>query len=107
MGILEHRPQGAAQVVLPDGLDIEAVIGDQTALDLVKAVDEVGDGGLARPSGADKGDLLPRIGVDGHILQNAFSRHKKTSGKSGSKNIVNRIPAKNTLNRKHYTTGMI
>ena len=75
MGILEHRPQGAAQVVLSDGLDVDAVIGDQPALYLIKAVDEVGDGGLSRPGGAHKGDLLPRIGIDGYILQDAFPWH--------------------------------
>ena len=74
VGVLEHRTQGAAQVVLADGPHVDAVVGDQAALDLVKAVDEVGDGGLARAGGAYEGDLLARVGVDGHIFQDALCR---------------------------------
>ena len=75
VGVLEHRPQGAAQVVLADGLHIDAVIGDESSLDLIEAVDQVGDGGLARAGGAYEGDLLARVGVDGHIFQDAFAGH--------------------------------
>ena len=75
VGVLEHRAQGVAEIVLPDGLDVDAVKGDHAALDLVKAVDEVGDGGLARAGGAHKGDLLAGIGVDVDLFQDALSGH--------------------------------
>ena len=39
---------------------------------IVKAVDEVGDGGLARAGGADEGDLLPRLGVEADVLQDGL-----------------------------------
>ena len=75
MGILEHHAQGAAQVILLDGLDVDTAIGDDAVLDLVKAVDQIGDGGLARAGGAHKGDLLPGVCKDGHVVEDLLARH--------------------------------
>ena len=69
MGILEHHTQGAAQGVLFDVPDVNAVIGDGTGLDLIEAVDEAGDGGLAGTGGAHKGDLLAGLGIEGDIVE--------------------------------------
>ncbi len=53
-----------AQARLLDVANVDAVVGDGAAVDLVEAVDEVGDGGLARARGAHEGDLLARLGVE-------------------------------------------
>jgi len=69
MGILQHNAQRTAQGVLCDVLHVDAVVGDNTLLHVVEAVDEVGDGGLARTGRAHKGDLLPGLGEQGHIVE--------------------------------------
>ena len=73
MGVLQDRPQGAAQRILPDGGHRDAVVGDDAAFDLIKPVDQVGNRRLSRSGGAYKGDFLSRIGVDGHVLQNTLT----------------------------------
>ena len=74
MGVLKHRPQRPAQIVLADGRHVDAVVGNHAPLYLVEAVNQVGDGSLARAGGTNKGDLLPRVGVDRHVLQNPLAR---------------------------------
>ena len=69
VGVLQHNAKAAAQVVLADLLNIEAVIENPPALDVVEAVDEVGDGRLARAGGADKGDLLAGLCVEVDVVQ--------------------------------------
>ena len=69
MGILQHNAQRTAQGVLCDVLHVDAVVGDNALLHVVEAVDEVGDGGLARTGRAHKGDLLPGFGEQGHIVE--------------------------------------
>ena len=73
--ILKHHAKAAAQVTLFDFIDIDAVIADLAVGDIIKAVDEIGDGGLAGAGGPDKGDLLPRFGVEGDIMQDGLSLH--------------------------------
>ena len=74
MGILKDDAQGAAEAVLFDVPHVYAVVGDAAPLHLVKAVDEVGDGGLARAGGAHEGDLLARLGVEADPLQDGLPR---------------------------------
>ena len=40
-----------------------------------EAVDEVGDGGLPRAGGAHEGDLLARLGVEAHVVEDGFAFH--------------------------------
>ena len=75
VGILQDGAERAAEVVLPDLADVDAVVGDAAALDVVEAVDEVGDGGLAGAGGAHEGDLLPRLRVEGEVLEHGLFRH--------------------------------
>ena len=75
MRVLQHHGQGAAQIILADLFDVDAVIADLAALDVIEAVNQVGDGGLARAGGAYKGDLLPRLGVKGDIVEHDFVGH--------------------------------
>ena len=60
VGVLKHHSQGTPQVRLADLVDVDAVVADFPVLDVVKAVDQVGDRGLTRAGGAHKGDLLAR-----------------------------------------------
>ena len=64
VGILQHDAQAAAQVGLFDLVDVDAVVADLAVGNIIEAVDQVGDGGLARAGGAHKGDLLARLGVE-------------------------------------------
>ena len=72
--ILEHDAQTAAQVRLADAGDVDAIVGDGTAVDVIEAVDQVGDGGLAGTGGTDKGHLLAGLGVEGDVVQDDLLR---------------------------------
>ena len=61
--VLQHHAQRLAQVVLADALDVDAIVGDAALFDIVEAVEQVGDGGLAGAGRAHQGDLLPRFGI--------------------------------------------
>ena len=74
VGILQNNAQGPAQGVLPDIPDVDAVIGDGAGLNVIKPVDQVGNGGLSRAGGAHKGDLLARLCEQGHIVEHGFLR---------------------------------
>ena len=58
MRVLQHHAERAAQLGLLDLGDVDAVVADLALIDVVEAIDEVGDGGLAGTRGANKGDLL-------------------------------------------------
>ena len=75
VGVLQHDAQGAAQVVLADVAHVDAVVGDGAGLDIVKPVDEIGNGGFSRAGGADEGDLLAGLGVQGQVPQHRLFRH--------------------------------
>ena len=75
MGVLKHDAQGAAQALLADVPHVDPVVGDEAALDLIEAVDEVGNGGLSRTGGAHEGDLLPRLGVERDAVEDGLLRH--------------------------------
>ena len=64
VGILQNDAQRAAQVVLFDLADVDAIIPDLAVCDIVEAVDQVGDGRFAGTGGADKGDLLARAAIE-------------------------------------------
>ena len=72
MGVLEHHPQGPAQIRLADLVDVDAVVADLSVLDVIETVDQVGDGGLSGPGGAHQGDLLPRFGVHPDVVEHHF-----------------------------------
>ena len=69
MRILKHDAQRAAQVVLPDLVDVDAVVADLAILNVVESVNQVGDGRLARAGRADERDLLPRRGVELDVVE--------------------------------------
>ena len=74
VGVLQHDTQAAAKVRLLDLVDIDAVIADLAVVDIVEAVDQVGDGRLAGAGGADKGQLLARFRIQGDVVQDGLFR---------------------------------
>ena len=75
VGILQHDAQRAAEVGFLDLVDVDAVVPDLAVLDVVEAVDKVGDGGLAGTGGADEGDLLARTAIEVDVVQDGLARH--------------------------------
>src|SRR5699024_12067870 len=49
-----------------------AVVGDGASADVVKAADQVDDGGLPGAGGAHEGNLLARLGVEADLVQYLF-----------------------------------
>ena len=72
VGVLQDDAQGAAKVGFPDFVDIDAVIADFAVLNIVEAIDQIGDGGLSRAGTAHKGDLLSGCGKEFDVVQDDF-----------------------------------
>ena len=70
--VLEHHAEGGTKSRLLDLLDVDAVVADLALGDVVKPVEQVGDGGLARAGGADESDLFTRIPVERHVVEDRF-----------------------------------
>ena len=73
MGLLQDQAERTAQVGLFDLIDVDAVVADLAVCDVIEAVDEVRDGGLAGTRGADEGDLLARFGIDRNVMENRLA----------------------------------
>ena len=56
-----------------DVVDADAVIVDLSVGNVIKAVDQVRDGGLARAGGSHKGQLLSRLCKERDIMENRLS----------------------------------
>ena len=69
MGFLKHDPEGTAQVRLLDLVYIDIVISDLAVLDIIEAVDQIGDRGLAGACGPDQRDLFTGPCVDHDIVK--------------------------------------
>ena len=67
--VLQHHGERAAQVVLFDLLDVDAVVGDGALLHIVKAVDQVRNGRFARAGGTDERYLLTGFGKEVDVFQ--------------------------------------
>lgn len=67
--ILKNDAEGAAQIVLADFFDVDAIVEDGAVVDVVKPIDEIGDGGFACPGGANESDFLSRFGVEGDVVE--------------------------------------
>ena len=72
MGLLEHDAHRLAEALLRDLGDGDAVVEDAPLLDLVEAVDEVDDGGLACARATYEGNLLTGVGVDVDVVEHLF-----------------------------------
>ena len=75
VGVLQHHRQATAQIVLFDPANINTIIGDGALLNIVKPIDQIGNGGLACAGGAYKCDLLPLFGVQANIMEHHLLRH--------------------------------
>ena len=73
VGLLQHDAERAAQILLLDLVDVDRVVADLAVGDVVEAVDEVCDGGLARAGRADEGHLLAGLGIDGDVVQHVLA----------------------------------
>ena len=74
MGILQHNAKASAQIGLFDLLNVNAIIQDRALLNIVKTIDQVGNGGLACARAAHKSDFLAGLGKNVNIMQNGFFR---------------------------------
>lgn len=69
VNILKNDAEGATQIVLADFFDVDAIVEDGAVVDVVKPIDQIGDGGFACPGGADESDFLSRLGVEGDVVE--------------------------------------
>ena len=60
MGILQNHSKGMSQVTFFNLVDINAVITNLSILNIIKSIDQIGNGGLSGSGGTDKGNLLSR-----------------------------------------------
>ena len=60
-GVLQHHAVGGAQAVARHVADVAALDADAAGIHVVKAHQQVDDGGLAAAGGADDGDALARL----------------------------------------------
>ena len=67
--ILQHDAERPAQIRFFDLVDIDVVVADLTVLNIVEAVDQVGDGRLPRSRRTDQGDLLARSCMDHDVMK--------------------------------------
>ena len=72
IGLLQDNAEGPAQVRLFDLVDVDIVIADFTALDIVETIDQVGDRRLAGAGRTDEGDFLARQGMQVDVMQHDF-----------------------------------
>ena len=71
--ILQDDAQRAAQVAFAYLRNVYAVIAYFAVRNVVEAVEQVRDGGLARARSADEGDLLPGLGVERDVVQDGLA----------------------------------
>lgn len=70
--ILQHHAQRPAQIRLFDLVDVDAIVSDLPVRNVIKPVEQVGDGCLAGAGRADKGDLLPRLSIQRDVVQHGL-----------------------------------
>ena len=74
VGILEHDAERMSQIRFFDLVDIDIVIADLAVRHIVETVDQVGDRSLARAGGSDEGQLLPRLCIQGQVMEHHMVR---------------------------------
>ena len=72
--VLGHQGDGAPQGGLAHLGDVLAIDQDTARLHIIEPLEQLDEGGLARPRGADKGDLFPRRDDQGEVLIEVSSR---------------------------------
>ena len=74
VSLLQHHAQAVTQVALADVVHADAVIKDFAVLDVIEAINEVGNGCLASTCTTHKGNLLVRHGVNVNVKEHLFIR---------------------------------
>lgn len=74
MGVLNDHSERPAQISFAYIADIDTVIEDPPALDLIEAVDQINDRRFPRAGRSDKRDLLPRLCIQTDPGQDSFLR---------------------------------
>ena len=73
MCVLQHHAQAAAQSALLDFVDVDAIVTYLAICNIIKAVEQVGNGGFAGPRAAYKGNFPARGCMQADIMKNHFS----------------------------------
>ena len=74
VGILQNNTQAAAQVILANFVDVNAVVADFSVLNVIETVDQVGNRRFACTGRADKRQLLAGLCIQCDVMQNGFFR---------------------------------
>ena len=72
MGILKNDSEGTTKRIFLNQFNIDSIIGDHSWLDVIEAVDQVGDGCLPCTSRSDKGHFLTLIRIEIDTMKNLF-----------------------------------
>ena len=75
MSVLCHHGNRSAQRFQGDIFDVDAIVGDLSAVERIEPRKQGDDGCLASTGGADKGNFLARVDFKGDIVKNLFSFH--------------------------------
>ena len=74
MCILQNNAKRSSQVIFFDLSNIDLIVTDLTFLNIIKTVDQIGNGCLSGSGRTDKRDLLTRLCKQRYIVQNNFIR---------------------------------
>ena len=69
VSILQNDTERSAEVRLFDLIDVDRIIADLTVLNIIKSIDQIGDGRLAGTGGSDKCNFLSRLRVKLDIVE--------------------------------------
>ena len=74
MCILQNNAKRSSQVILFDLSNVDLIVTNLTFLNIIEAVDQIGNGCLSGSGRTDKRDLLTRLCKQRYIVQNNFIR---------------------------------
>ena len=69
MCVLQNHAQRAPQIPFSDFIDVDPIVTDLSVGQIIKTVDQVGDGGLSRSRASHKGDLLSRRRIQPDVME--------------------------------------
>ncbi len=70
MSVLQHDSQRTAQIRFLNLIDVDSVIPYLTVLNVIEAVNQVRNRGLTRAGRTDEGNLLSRLCIQLHVMEN-------------------------------------
>ena len=75
MCILQNNAKRSSQVIFFDLSNVDLIVTDLTFLNIIEAVDQIGNGCLSGSGRTDKRDLLTRLRKQRYIMQHQLLRH--------------------------------